>query len=147
MTPKTSASKKAPAKAAAKAPQNSKSPKAPAKAGKASAKESKIALETAAGAPGEPAVDLDELEEAQDAAAAAASGGGGGDAAAMAAAATGSGEMSTSFKNFRHHPDMENFYRFIYENDLRFDALKIIDQILLDKQAAKTLKNTKSHAH
>ncbi len=142
------AKKASPAKAPSKAPAKAagKSAKASGKASKAESSSSKVELDTAAGANGEPAVDLDELEEAQDAAAAAASGGGG-DAAAMAAAATGSGEMSTSFKNFRHHPDMENFYRFIYENDLRFDALKIIDQILLDKQAAKTLKNSKSHAH
>ncbi len=25
-------------------------------------------------------------------------------------------------KNFRNHPDMENFFRFIYENDLRLEA-------------------------
>src|SRR3972149_4015336 len=62
-------------------------------------------------------VDLDELEEAADAAAARSSSAGGDEAAL--AAASGSGEMSASFKNFRHHPDMENFYRFIYENDLR----------------------------
>lgn len=33
-------------------------------------------------------------------------------------------------KNFRNHPDMENFYRFIYENDLRIEALQIIDNML-----------------
>ncbi len=33
-------------------------------------------------------------------------------------------------KNFRNHPDMENFFRFIYENDLRFEALGIIDEII-----------------
>jgi len=62
-------------------------------------------------------VDPDELEEQEDEASAEASSGGG-NAAALAAAASGSTEMSASFKNFRHHPDMENFYRFIYENDL-----------------------------
>ena len=33
-------------------------------------------------------------------------------------------------KNFRNHPDMENFFRFIYENDLRLEALDIIDDII-----------------
>ena len=33
-------------------------------------------------------------------------------------------------KNFRNHPDMENFFRFIYENDLRHEALQIIDEII-----------------
>lgn len=39
-------------------------------------------------------------------------------------------EVTISLKNFRHHPDMENFYRFIYESDLRFEALAIFDQLL-----------------
>jgi hypothetical protein len=40
-------------------------------------------------------------------------------------------------KNFRNHPDMENFFRFIYENDLRLEALEIIDQIIVTRQARK----------
>lgn len=91
-------------------------------------------------------VDPDELEEAADAAAAGGSGGGGA-AAAAAAAAGGSTEMSASFKNFRHHPDMENFYRFIYENDLRHEALAIIGDILIEKQKMKALKAAKAQAH
>lgn len=43
-------------------------------------------------------------------------------------------EGTLSFKNFRHHPDMENFYRFIYENDLRTEALAILDQELQQRQ-------------
>lgn len=55
--------------------------------------------------------------------------------------APGAVEASTgSLKNFRHHPDMENFYRFIYENDLRFEALAIIEEILSEKQARRALK-------
>ncbi len=53
-------------------------------------------------------------------------------------------EMSASFKNFRHHPDMENFYRFIYENDLRHEALAIIDQIMVEKKAKKDGKKSGS---
>jgi hypothetical protein len=79
-----------------------------------------------------PTVDADEIEEEEEAAAA--SGNAGGNAAALAAAAGTATEMSASFKNFRHHPDMENFYRFIFENDLRHEALAIIDEIIVDKQ-------------
>lgn len=67
----------------------------------------------------------------------------GGNAAALAAAAN-SGTESASFKNFRHHPDMENFYRFIYENDLRHEALAIIDQIMIEKQVRKQVKANKA---
>ena len=93
-----------------------------------------------------PAVDQEELEEQEELAAAAASSGGGGNAAALAAA-NGSTEMSASFKNFRHHPDMENFYRFIYENDLRHEALAIIDEIQVEKANRRQLKMAKSSAH
>ncbi|MEW6058209.1 MAG: hypothetical protein AB1540_16525 [Bdellovibrionota bacterium] len=37
-------------------------------------------------------------------------------------------------KNFRNHPDMENFFRFIYENDLRIEAMHIIDDIIAERQ-------------
>ncbi len=56
-------------------------------------------------------------------------------------------ETNSSLKNFRHHPDMENFYRFIYENDLRFEALAIIDDILIEKNNKKILKGAKAQAH
>ena len=93
------------------------------------------------------AVDTDEIEEAEDATKhVAASSAEGGNAAAIAAA-NGSTEMSASFKNFRHHPDMENFYRFIYENDLRHEALAIIDELNLQKQQRRLLKMAKSQAH
>ena len=73
--------------------------------------------------------------------------------AMMAGGAAGAGKgpvaegSAGSLKNFRHHPDMENFYRFIYENDLRFEALAIIDEILLEKANEKKLKLAKSAAH
>jgi hypothetical protein len=85
-------------------------------------------------------ISSDEAEELEEAAEeAAASSGGGGNAAALAAA-NGSTDMSASFKNFRHHPDMENFYRFIFENDLRHEALAIIDTIMVDKANRKNAK-------
>ena len=121
---------------------------APAKATKApkaekSAKGGKSAELQAAPADG--AVDTEELEEQEEAASSARASGGGGNAAALAAA--GGTEMSASFKNFRHHPDMENFYRFIYENDLRHEALAIMDEMLLEKQNLKEVKFAKAQAH
>ena len=115
----------------------------PAKADKKSGKSLKAAASSDEIEDAPPAVDQDELEEAEDEAASAGSGGGGGNAAAIAAA-SGGNEMSASFKNFRHHPDMENFYRFIYENDLRHEALAIIDEIMLEKQTRKAVKVGKS---
>src|SRR5947209_8543525 len=106
------------------------------KAARGSAK-AEAPAKTAAPVPGQPGVegaqvDPDELEEQEEADAEAASSQNN-NAAALAAAAGGPTEMSASFKNFRHHPDMENFYRFIYENDLRHEALAIIDEIMVEK--------------
>lgn len=39
-----------------------------------------------------------------------------------------------SIKNYRTNPDMENFFRFIFENDLRLEALQIIDELLTESQ-------------
>ena len=46
-------------------------------------------------------------------------------------------------KNFRQQADIEAFYRFIYENDLREEALTILDEVrnlktLARMQAKKT---------
>lgn len=132
--------KAAPAKAAAKNTKSSKAakPEAPAKGAKPAKASLKAALEEeVAPAPKTDAEGSDE-EIDEDETAAAGGGGDGGNAAALAAA--GSGEMSASFKNFRHHPDMENFYRFIFENDLRHEALAIMNQMVQQKQAEKAAK-------
>ena len=85
---------------------------------------------------------VDELEEQADIAAASAGGGGAGPNTTPMPA-----ESSVSFKNFRHHPDMENFYRFIYENDLRYEALGIIDQVLTERRDHKKIKAEKTKGH
>src|SRR5262245_45868502 len=136
MSPKVSS------KAAAKPSKKAAAPKAAAAPAKKAGKAAAPAPEAVSA---EPAVDPDELEEQEDSAAAASSGQNS-NAAALAAAASGSTE-SASFKNFRHHPDMENFYRFIYENDLRHEALDIIDAMQLDKMQRKQLKTAKASAH
>lgn len=51
--------------------------------------------------------------------------------------AEASGLSASTLKSFRHHPEMENFYRFVYENDLRYEALKLLDQMLVEKRAKK----------
>lgn len=114
-----------------------KGSKAEPKAEKKSAAKAAPAPEPAQNEP--TAAELEELEEQEEAANASSSGGN----AAALAAASGSTEMSASFKNFRHHPDMENFYRFIYDNDLRHEALAIIDQMILEKNQKKPGKPTK----
>lgn len=90
----------------------------------------------------EKVLSTEEAEELEEEQSAAASESGGGNAAALAAASGGT--ESASFKNFRHHPDMENFYRFIFENDLRHEALAIIDQIMIEKQVRKQVKANKA---
>ncbi|MEK6704288.1 MAG: hypothetical protein AABZ06_00710 [Bdellovibrionota bacterium] len=89
-------------------------------------------------------VDMEELEDQQAEAAAASNQNSN---AAAIAAASGNTEVSASFKNFRHHPDMENFYRFIHENDLRHEALAIIDEIMVQKSKNKQVRSAKVHAH
>jgi hypothetical protein len=134
--------------AKAKKPAKNEKPAKAAKAEKASPakKGAKAAIEVEAKtvemAPAEGA----EEESDEDESASSGSGGGGGNAAALAAA-TGATEMSASFKNFRHHPDMENFYRFIYENDLRLEALQIIDEMMQQKTTRKALRAAKANAH
>ena len=114
-------------------------------------KESKVEIETPAEelleSPEQKALNADEAEELEEAQEAAAGAGdsSGGNAAALAAA--NSGTDSASFKNFRHHPDMENFYRFIFENDLRHEALAIIDQISQEKLLRRQVKTNKAQAN
>jgi len=126
-------------KAAAK-PAKAETKKSGAKASKADSFEDEATalLAKAAGAED----DAEEEEETKSVAASS----GGGNAAALAAA-TGSTEMSASFKNFRHHPDMENFYRFIFENDLRLEALAIINDMMVERANRKLVKFAKANAH
>lgn len=129
---KTAEKKAAPAKAEKAEKKSAKAPKG---------EDLEMTSEMAAAA----AAAQEELEEQEEQAAATKSGGAGVAAAALAAAS--STEMSASFKNFRHHPDMENFYRFIYENDLRLEALHMINDVLNEKQMRKAVKHAKTQAH
>lgn len=137
MSPKA---KKAPAKAEApkKAAKAAPAPAAGKKGAKAEIIEEVIEIKASE-------VSDEDAEEEEERAAASASSGGG--SAAALAAASSSTEVNTSLKNFRHHPDMENFYRFIYENDLRIEALQILDEIMAQKQVRKEVKGAKARAH
>jgi hypothetical protein len=130
-----------------KKPAKNEKPAKAAKAEKATpakktAKSAEIETKSLEMAPAEGAEEESDEEESTSST----SGGGSGNAAALAAA-TGATEMSASFKNFRHHPDMENFYRFIYENDLRLEALQIIDEMMMQKTTRKALRAAKANAH
>ncbi len=70
--------------------------------------------------------------------------GGGSNNAAMSMAAATAETTAGSLKNFRHHPDIENFYRFIYENDLRYEALEIIDVMAAQRAVKKATKSAKA---
>ena len=63
---------------------------------------------------------------------------------AMAAATAGAETTAGSLKNFRHHPDIENFYRFIYENDLRYEALDIIAVMASQRANIRATKAAKA---
>jgi hypothetical protein len=45
-----------------------------------------------------------------------------------------SDNLPTSTKKFRQSPEIEGFYRFIYENDLRQEAVGVLDGILLRRR-------------
>ena len=46
--------------------------------------------------------------------------------------------LPMSPKKFRQSPELEGFYRFIYENDLRREASLIIEKILLIRKARRS---------
>lgn len=41
-----------------------------------------------------------------------------------------SDNLPTSMKKFRQSPEIEGFYRFIFENDLRAEAVDVLDGII-----------------
>ena len=48
--------------------------------------------------------------------------------------------VPASLKKFRQSPEIEGFYRFIYEIDLRTEAFDIIDNISQKRAEAKAAK-------
>ncbi len=47
--------------------------------------------------------------------------------------------VPTSLKKFRQSPEIEGFYRFIYENDLQKEASEILEQIVFHRKQAKSI--------
>jgi hypothetical protein len=45
--------------------------------------------------------------------------------------------LPTSMKKFRQSPEIEGFYRFIYENDLQKEAYEILDRIINERRDLK----------
>ena len=48
-------------------------------------------------------------------------------------------------KNFRQQADIESFYRFVYENDLRIEAVEIMQDVRTQKRALKAAKAKVKH--
>ncbi|KYG68407.1 hypothetical protein AZI87_03920 [Bdellovibrio bacteriovorus] len=48
-----------------------------------------------------------------------------------------SDSLPTSLKKFRQSPEIEGFYRFIFENDLQKEAYDILDRIIIQRKAKK----------
>jgi hypothetical protein len=89
-----------------------------------------------------------DLDEDMDLVSSGSSGGETAEEGMLAMAKAGAVDSSPgSLKNFRHHPDIENFYRFVYENDLRYEALAIIDELTLQKQLASKVSSERKRAH
>jgi hypothetical protein len=53
--------------------------------------------------------------------------------------------VPTSIKKFRQSPEIEGFYRFIYENDLQKEAFEILDLIVTARKQKK-IKDVKAAA-
>jgi hypothetical protein len=45
--------------------------------------------------------------------------------------------IPTSLKKFRQSPEIEGFYRFVYENDLQKESYEILDRIIIARKAKK----------
>lgn len=54
--------------------------------------------------------------------------------------------MPTSVKKFRQSPEIEGFYRFIYENDLQKEAYDILDRIIIARKAKKQKEKAAANA-
>ncbi len=55
-----------------------------------------------------------------------------------------SDSLPTSLKKFRQSPEIEGFYRFIFENDLRSEGAEILDRIIYQRKLDKEEATKKS---
>jgi hypothetical protein len=49
-----------------------------------------------------------------------------------------SDSLPTSMKKFRQSPEIEGFYRFVYENDLQREAFEILEKIVQRRKSLRT---------
>lgn len=54
--------------------------------------------------------------------------------------------LPASIKKFRQSPEIEGFYRFIYENDLQREAYEILERIIVRRKNEKLQKKAKKGA-
>lgn len=54
-----------------------------------------------------------------------------------------SDSLPTSTKKFRQSPEIEGFYRFIYENDLRAEAVDVL-QVIIDRRKEEREETTRA---
>ena len=57
-----------------------------------------------------------------------------------------SDNVPTSLKKFRQSPEIEGFYRFIFENDLQKEAFEILDRIIAERKAKKAAEKAATKA-
>jgi len=57
-----------------------------------------------------------------------------------------SDNLPTSLKKFRQSPEIEGFYRFIFENDLQKEAYEILDRIIMARKAKKAAEKAATRA-
>ncbi len=57
-----------------------------------------------------------------------------------------SDSLPSSVKKFRQSPEIEGFYRFIYENDLQREAYEILEKIISRRKAERNMKRGRKPA-
>lgn len=55
-----------------------------------------------------------------------------------------SDSLPSSLKKFRQSPEIEGFYRFVFENDLQAEALVVLDRIIARRKAEKAAAKKRS---
>lgn len=55
-----------------------------------------------------------------------------------------SDSLPSSLKKFRQSPEIEGFYRFVFENDLQAEALVVLDGIIARRKSEKAAAKKKS---
>ena len=55
-----------------------------------------------------------------------------------------SDNLPSSLKKFRRSPEIEGFYRFVYENLLQREAFEIVNKIYIEKKVAQATQKKKA---